>query len=50
MDIYVVLGAGGKFLKASARLQGAENIRADYERVNPDGCFTIENAELEDVE
>lgn len=51
MDIYVVLD-GDQVVGASARLQGAELIRANYESVMevPRNHCAIVNTELQDTE
>jgi hypothetical protein len=48
MDIYVVLD-GSDVIGASARLQGAELIKANYERHHHAVCRIV-NTELQDTE
>lgn len=52
MDIYVVMYSATKvgIVGISARLQGAEMIRADFLTVNPDAGTWIENHELRDMD
>ena len=51
MDVYVVIAVQtNEILGISARLQGAELLRSEYESVNPDGCFRIQNHEVQDVD
>ena len=51
MDVYVVMASGAKItvVGVSARLQGAELIRAKHLEVNPDAGTWIENHELRDL-
>lgn len=52
MDVYVVMFSAAKIgvVGVSARLQGAEAIRADFLKVNPDAGTWIENHELRDMD